>query len=61
MNKQIVENFINNNPKFEIPCGNPEYNHIQIFDSNLVFLRMTLLHMNVKNVILWWILTLLNL
>lgn len=37
MNKQIVENFINNNPKFEIPCGNPEYNHIQIFDSNLVF------------------------
>lgn len=37
MNKQIVENFINNNPKFEIPCGNPECNHIQVFDSNLVF------------------------
>lgn len=37
MNKQVIENFINGNPEFEIPCGNPECNHIQSFDSNLVF------------------------
>ncbi len=37
MNKQAVKNFIKNNPKFKIPCGNPECNHTQIFDSSLVF------------------------